>query len=62
MSLNNDVSERRMSIGRGHFALLGRDFKQILEQIISIRRIKTLSNTKLVESRRIESEKGSLPE
>ena len=62
MSLNNDVSERRMSIGRGHFALLGRDFKQILEQIISIRRIKTLSNTKLVESRRIEREKGSLPE
>ena len=43
MSLNSDVFERRTSTGSGLFALLSRDFDQILGQIVSIR-IKTLDN------------------
>ena len=49
-----------MSTGSGRFALFGRDFDQILGQIISLR-VKTLSNTNLVVSRFIKREKGSLP-
>ena len=42
------------------FALLSRDFEQILGQIVSLR-VRTLSNTNLVASRHIKREKGSLP-
>ena len=49
-----------MSTGSGLFALLGRDFEQLIRQIISIS-VKTLSNTNLVPSRHIKREKGSLP-
>ena len=59
-SLSKDVVERRKSTGGGLFALLGRDFEQLLRQIISIS-VKTLSNTNLVPSRHIKREKGSLP-
>ena len=40
--------------------LLGRDFEQILGQIVSTR-VKTLSTTNLVASRYIKREKVSLP-
>ena len=42
------------------FSLLGRDFEQILGQIVSIR-VKTLSNTNLAASRHIKREKNSFP-
>ena len=56
----NDVLERRTSTGSWLFALLGRDFEQIIGQIVSIR-VKTLSNTNLVAWRHIKREKSSLP-
>ena len=59
-SLSKDVVERRMSTGSGLFALLGRDFEQLLRQISSTS-VKTLSNANLVSSRHIKREKGSLP-
>ena len=43
-SLSKDFFERRKSNGSGFFELLGRDFEQILGQIVSVR-VKTLSNT-----------------
>ena len=49
-SLSNDVVERGTSTGSGLFAFLGRDFEQILGQIVSMS-VKTLSNTNLVASR-----------
>ena len=42
------------------FALLSRDFEQILGQIVSLR-VKTLSSTNLLAPRHIKREKGSLP-
>ena len=57
---SKDVVERRMSTRSGLFALLGRDFEQLLRQIISTS-VKTLSNANLVSSRHIKREKGSLP-
>ena len=42
------------------FAPLSRDFKQVFGQIVSIR-VKTLSNTNVVTSRKLKIEKGSLP-
>ena len=59
-SLSSDVFERRTSTGSGRFALLSRDFEQILGQIVSIR-IKTLGNTNMVASRLIKRGKSSLP-
>ena len=59
-SLSSGVFERRTSTGSGVFALFGRDFEQILGQIVSLR-VKALSNTNLVASRHIKSEKGPLP-
>ena len=59
-SLSNDVFEPCTSPGSGLFELFGRDFEQILWQIVSVR-VKTLSNTNLVASRNIKEEKGSLP-
>ena len=56
VSLSKDDFELRTSTGSGLFELFNRDFKQILGQIVSIR-VKTLSNTNLVASKR----KGSLP-
>ena len=44
----------------GLFELSGRDFEQIIGQIVSIR-VKKLSNTNLVASRYIKREKGLLP-
>jgi len=58
-SLSKDFFERRSSNGSGLFELLGRDFEQIIGRIVSIR-VKTLSNTNLVASRHIKSEKGLL--
>ena len=58
-SLSNNVFDR-ISTGSGLFTLFGRDFKQILGQIVSIR-VKTLSKTNLVTSRHIKREKGWLP-
>ena len=52
--------ERCTSTRSGLFELLGRDFKQVLEQIVSVS-VKVLSNTNLVTSRSIKREKGSLP-
>ena len=40
---------------------MSHDFEQIFWQIVSYLRVKTLSNTDLVASRRIKSDKGSLP-
>ena len=57
--LSNEVFERREA-GSGLFLLFGRDFEQILAQIVSLR-IKTLSNTNLVASRPIKRGKDSLP-
>ena len=58
-SLSNDVFEQHTSTGSGLFALLSRYFERILGQIVSIR-VRTLSHTNLVASRRIKREKGSL--
>ena len=49
-----------MSTGSGLSELFGRDFEQILWQIVSVG-VKTLSNTSMVASRNIKGEKGSLP-
>ena len=46
-----------MSTGSGLFALLSRDFDQILGQIVSLR-VKTLSNSNLVVPRHIEKKKA----
>ena len=59
-SLSSGVFDRRTSTANGVFALFGRDFEQILGQIVFLRK-KALSNTNLVASRHIKSEKGSLP-
>ena len=59
-SLSNDFFERHTSNGCGLFGLLGRDFDQIIGQIVSIR-VKTLSNKNLVAYRHVKREKGSLP-
>ena len=59
-SKSNDVSERRASTRSSLFEFYGRDFEQILGQIVSVR-VKTLSNINLVASRHINREKGSLP-
>ena len=48
------------SPGSGGFGLFSRDFEQILGQVVSLK-VKTLSNTNLVASRRVKREKGSLP-
>ena len=58
--LSNDIFERRTSTGSELFAILGRDFEQTFQQIVSIR-VKTLSNTDLVASRHIKREKDLLP-
>ena len=42
------------------FPILGRDFDQIFQQIVSVRE-KTLKNTNLVKSRHIIRENPSLP-
>ena len=59
-SKSNDVFERRASTRSSLFEFYGRDFEQILGQIVSVR-VKTLSNTDLVAKRHINSEKGLLP-
>ena len=59
-SKSNDVSERRASTRSSLFEFYGRDFEQILGQIVSVR-VKTLSNINLVASRHINREKGLLP-
>ena len=59
-SKSNDVFERRASTRSRLFEFYGRDFEQILGQIVSVR-VKTLSNINLVASRHINREKGSLP-
>ena len=59
-SKSNDVFERRASTRSSLFEFYGRDFEQILGQIVSVR-VKTLSNINLVASRHINREKGSLP-
>ena len=59
-SLSSGVFDRRTSTANGVFALFGRNFEQILGQIVFLRK-KALSNTNLVASRHIKSEKGSLP-
>ena len=59
-SLSNVVFERHTSTGSGRFALFGRDFEQILGQVVSLR-VTTLGNTNLKASRRIKREKGSHP-
>ena len=58
-SLSNNVFECN-STGNGLFTLFGRDFKQILGKIVSIR-VKTLCKTNLVNSRHMKREKGWLP-
>ena len=59
-SLSNSVFERRTSTGSGLFASLGSGLVQTLGQIVFIRE-KKLSNTNLLESRRIKEKKASLP-
>ena len=59
-SKSNDLFERRASTRSSLFEFYGRDFEQILGQIVSVR-VKTLSNINLVASRHINREKGSLP-
>ena len=59
-SSSNDVFEWSTSTGSRLFALFGREFLQILGQIVSFR-VRTLSHTNLVASRHIKGEKGSLP-
>ena len=59
VSLSKDVCEQRTSTGSGLLALLGNAFAQIFGQIVCIR-VNTLSNTNLVVSRYIKSDKGSL--
>lgn len=55
-SLNNEVFERRASIGSELFAILGSDFeKKKFQQIASIR-VKVLSNANLVASRHTEGQ------
>ena len=51
VSLTKDDFELRNSTGSGLFELFSRDFKQILGQIVCIR-VKTLSNRKLMASKR----------
>ena len=58
-TLSSDVFERRKSSGNGPFALLSRNFEQILGQIVSLR-VNTLSNTNLIVPRHIKREKSSL--
>ena len=60
MSLRSDVFERRTSTGSALFAILGRDFEQMVGHIGSIR-VKTVLTTNLVQSGQIKREKGSLP-
>ena len=56
-SLNNEVFERRASIGSELFAILGSDLekKKNFQQIASIR-VKVLSNANLVASRHTEGQ------
>ena len=56
-SLNNEVFERRASIGSELFTILGSDFekKKNFQQIPSIR-VKVLSNANLVASRHTEGQ------
>ena len=56
-SLRSRLKQRRRN---GLFTLLSHDFQQMFEQIFSVR-VKTLSDTDLVASRRLKREKGSLP-
>ena len=58
-TLSSDVFERRKSSGNGPFALLSRNFEQILGQIVSLR-VNILSNTNLIVPRHIKREKSSL--
>ena len=59
-SLSNSVFELRTSTGSRLFASLGSGLVETLEWIVFIRE-KELSNTNLLESRHIYSEKASLP-
>ena len=56
-SLSSDVLERRTFTGSGLFALLSRNFQQILKQIVSSR-VKVLSNAELAASRHIKERKA----
>ena len=56
-SFSKNVFDQRTSTGSGIFAILGRDFDQIVGQIVSMRE-KILRNTNLVPSRHIKSKKG----
>ena len=58
-SLSKEFFERHTSNGSGLFELLGRDFEQIIGQIVSIR-VKKFSNTNLVASWHIKREKDLL--
>ena len=56
-SLSNGVFERRASVGRGLFALFGRDFeRKFLGKLF----LEAFSNTNLVALRHITRDKGSL--
>ena len=55
-NLSNNVSERCTSTRNGLFTLFGSDFEQILGQIVFLR-VKTLSNTNLVQHQDILKEK-----
>ena len=55
-NLSNNVFERFTSTRNGLFTLFGSDFEQILGQIVSLR-VKTLSNTNLVQRQDILKEK-----
>ena len=59
-SLSNNVFERHTPTGSGLFSILGHDFEQIFQQIVSFR-VKTLNNINLVVPRLIKREKDSLP-
>ena len=58
--ISTKVCQRPKSNGSGLFAILSHDFEQIFEQILPVR-VKSLSNTDLVSSRHLKTEKGSLP-
>ena len=58
-TLSSDVFERRKSTGSGPFALLSRNFEQILGQMVSLR-VNILSNTNLIVPRHIKREKDTL--